>query len=258
MFEVFSDIFACRENALSRVDPRPKLIIALSLILTVIVSQGVLLPAGVAAVCVGTMLALRVPPRLVLLRLSPPLGIVVVLVVLKAFLTPGRRLVLLTLFGYDFNATVEGITQGLLLGSRVLGAVSVVLLLSTVTPAYKVFAGLRWFRVPEVWVEIAFLVYRYVFVLLEQASDVQAAQRVRLGYSSIGRSLSSMGILAGTVMAQSMEQALRTHEAMMIRGYQGRYPFGPLPAMKTIDQALAVVAPCLVAAAYLLAEWWPR
>jgi cobalt/nickel transport system permease protein len=258
MFEVFSDIFACRENSLTRIDPRPKLIIALSLILAVIFSRRFFLPAGAAAVCVGAMLALRIPRRLLLIRLLPPLGIVAVLIVLKAFLTPGAPLISITLLGNYLSASAEGAAEGLLMSARVLGAVSVVLLLATVTPAYKVFAAARWFRVPDGWVEIAFLVYRYIFVLLEQASDVQTAQRVRLGYSNIRRSLSSVGVLAGTVMVQSIDQALRTHEAMMMRGYQGRYPFGPLPRMKATDWALAVAGPCLVSALYALAEWLPQ
>jgi cobalt/nickel transport system permease protein len=258
MFELFSDIFACRENALTRIDPRPKLIIAFSLILAIVLSQRVLLPSFAAVAAVGTMLALRIPLKLVLLRLSAPVGIVVVLVALRAFLTSGTPLLVVTPFGCTITATEEGLISGILLGSRVLGAVSVVLLLSSVTPAYKIFAALRWFRVPEGWVEIAFLVYRYVFVLLEQASDVQAAQKARLGHSSIRRSLSSIGILAGTVMARSIDQAFRTHEAMMLRGYQGRYPFGPLAGMSRVDRWLAGVAPCFVVAAFLVAERWPK
>ena len=75
--------------------------------------------------------------------------------------------------------------RGVLLGSRVLGAVSVMLLLSSVTPAYKIFGALRWFHVPEGWVEIALLVYRYTFLLSDQTADIAAAQRVRLGYSVV-------------------------------------------------------------------------
>ena len=125
--------------------------------------------------------------------------------------------------------------RGVLLGSRVLGAVSVMLLLSSVTPAYKIFGALRWFHVPEGWVEIALLVYRYTFVLLDQTADIASAQRVRLGYSSLGRSLSSAGVLAGTVVARSMDQAMRTYEAMTLRGYQGRLPMGPLAELKARD-----------------------
>jgi cobalt/nickel transport system permease protein len=123
----------------------------------------------------------------------------------------------------------------LLMGSRVLGSVSVVLLLSSVTPAHRIFHSLRWLGVPRGWVEIAALMYRYTFTLLDQTADVLAAQRVRLGYSGLKRSLASLGVLAGAVIVQSMEQATRTYEAMSLRGYQGHMPFGPLPALSRKD-----------------------
>ena len=126
------------------------------------------------------------------------------------------------------------------------------------TPAYKIFGALRWFHVPEAWVEISLLVYRYTFVLLDQTADIAAAQRVRLGYSTLGRSLSSAGVLAGTVVARSMDQAMRTYEAMILRGYQGRLPLGPLPKIKAPDYWRMLGVPPLIVAVCLIVEWWPK
>jgi cobalt/nickel transport system permease protein len=258
MFELFSDIFACRDNALTRMDPRPKMVIALALIVAVVISKQAFLPLLVFVSCTVGMLCLKMPVKLVLLRLVGPMGIVLVLVALQAFLTGVSPVASFSLAGYRFVATVEGLMRGVLLGSRVLGAVSVMLMLSSVTPAYKIFGALRWFRVPEGWVEIALLVYRYIFVLLDQTADIAAAQKVRLGYSTVGRSLSSAGVLAGTVVARSMDQAMRTYEAMTLRGYQGRLPMGPLPKMKTADHWCMWTIPPAIVAAYLIVEWWPK
>jgi cobalt/nickel transport system permease protein len=221
MFELFSDIFACRDNALTRVDPRAKLLAAVALILAVVFSTKVFLPLAMALISLTAMLALSIPLRLVLFRLAGPMGIVLVIVVLQSFLTPGEPILQISSLGYHFAATDQGLWKGLLLGSKVIGAVSVVLLLSFVTPAYKIFHSLRWFRIPETWVEMALLVYRYTFALLDHAADVAAAQRTRLGYSSLPRSLASMGVLAGAVVTRSLDQALRTYEAMVLRGYRG-------------------------------------
>ncbi len=257
MFELFSDIFACRDNALTRMDPRPKMVIALALIVAVVLSKQPFFPTLVFVSCTVGMLWLKMPVKLVLLRLVMPMGIVLVLVVLQAFLTGATQLGSFSLVGYRFVATEEGLMRGVLLGSRVLGAVSVMLLLSSVTPAYKIFGALRWFRVPEGWIEIALLVYRYIFVLLDQTADIAAAQRVRLGYSTMGRSLSSAGVLAGTVVARSMDQAMRTYEAMTLRGYQGRLPMGPLPGLKAADHRCMLIIPPAIVAVYLIMEWWP-
>ena len=133
----------------------------------------------------------------------------------------------------------------------------VILLFGSVTPAHKIFQGLRWFRVPEGWVEIALLVYRYTFTLLEQTADVAAAQSLRLGYSSPRRTISSVGVLAGTVITRSMDQAVRTYEAMVLRGYQGSFPFGSLPRMTRTDVRTILVALPVIAVSYVFLEWWP-
>jgi cobalt/nickel transport system permease protein len=254
MFELFSDIFACRDNILSRMDPRPKLVIAVTLILVVVRSSTVALPCSVLACCGAAMTALRIPPRLVALRLTGPFGIVVVLILLQTFMTGTTELFALSVGGWNLSASEEGLMRGILIGSRVLGAVGVILLLSSVTPAYKIFQALRWFRVPEGWVEIALLVYRYAFALIEQASEVATAQRVRLGYVGFRRSLTSVGVLAGTVITRAADQAMRTYEAMTLRGYQGKIPFDSLNPLSIAEWRIMCVVPILLAGAHFLIE----
>jgi cobalt/nickel transport system permease protein len=257
MFDIFSDIFARRDNMFTRMDARAKMIIACALVIAVISSGHVFMPFVALAVCILTMLFLRIPARLLVLRLAAPLGIVIVLVLLKTFLTEGAAFFSVNVAGKEVAASREGFSQGILIASRVLGSVSVILLLGAVTPAYKIFHGLRWFGVPEGWVEIALLIYRYTFALLDQTADVAAAQSARLGYSSARRSISSVGMLAGTVIARSVDQAMRTYEAMTLRGYQGSFRFGPLPQMSRVDICAVVVAMPVIAASYAILEWWP-
>jgi len=235
MFSLFSDFFACRDNWLSRVDSRTKLVIATTAILCVILSSSPALPVVVFVSCVATTLALRIPARLVALRLAAPMGIVAVLVLLQSFMAGATPLWTITLGAWKLTATREGVQTALLTASRVCGAVSVVLLLSLVTPAHRIFHSLRWFRVPQGWVEIAMLMYRYTFTLLDLTADLTAAQQLRMGYAGVKRSLTSMGTVCGTVIIRSVEQAVHTHEAMILRGYQQQIPFGPMPAMRAKD-----------------------
>lgn len=235
MFSLFSDFFACRDNWLSRVDPRTKLVIATTAILCVILSTNPVLPAAVFVSCLATTLALRIPARLVALRLLAPMGIVTVLVLLQSFMAGATPLWTIPLGAWKLTATREGVQTALLTASRVCGAVSVVLLLSLVTPAHRIFHALRWFRVPQGWVEIAMLMYRYTFTLLDLTADLTAAQQLRMGYAGVKRSLASMGAVCGTVIIRSVDQAVHTHEAMILRGYRQQIPFGPMPVMCAKD-----------------------
>ena len=114
--------------------------------------------------------------------------------------------------------------EGLLIGSRIIGAVSVVALLGFATPFTEFMAGLSWFRVPRGFIEILMFAYRYIFVLFEDAQVIYQAQKNRLGYSTVRRGLSSFGTLAGTLTIKAFDHSQNTTVAMVQRGYDGDMP----------------------------------
>ncbi len=91
--------------------------------------------------------------------------IVTVIVLLRAFLVSGSILFEVNLGLTIIEASREGLLEGLLIGSKVTGSVSVILLLSFTTPAYKIFLSLLWLKVPNLWVETAMMMYRFIFAL---------------------------------------------------------------------------------------------
>jgi len=255
-FELFSDLFALRENVLSRRDPRVKTLAALAAVGLVITCRQVALPLTLAGLCLTAMLLVGVPARLVAARTAAPMGIASLLCIMRPFFGGSTPLFTLPVFGWELTATHEGLAEGLLLAARVIGAVTVVLLLSVTTPAHKIFAVLRWGRAPAILVEIAMLMYRYTFTLLKNTADILAAQRVRLGYVGYRRSLTSMGTLAGAVVERSLDQAARTHEAMRARGYNGSLPLGTLEPLKGRDVLELTTVLLVLCLGFVLAEGW--
>lgn len=256
MPEIFSDIFTYRENALPRTDPRTRLIVALWAILLVVCSQGPWYPLAVFLFSMALISLLRVPVRLVAARLLVPMGIVLVIVLLKLFMTPGDPLFQVPFGQVSLTASREGLRSGLILGTRVSGAVSMIILLGVTTPAHEVFRALFWMKAPREWVEVAMLMYRYIFVLVETAANMATAQRLRLGYSGARESLRSLGVLSGSVVLRSAEQAVKTSEAMMLRGYQGSLPVSALPPFTRAD-VLATLSLCAFFAALFGVFEWP-
>jgi cobalt/nickel transport system permease protein len=252
--EIFSDIFARQDNWLSRVDARTKLIVAVAFLIAVIFSSGPIFPLLTLCFCVGTALWVGLPARLVALRLAAPMGIAIILFLLQSVLNGSTPLWSLRFHGWEIGVTREGTRAGMLLATRVLGSMSVVFLLSSVTPAHRIFSALRALGVPREWVELALLMYRYVFVLLDIAADLTSAQKVRLGYSNVRRGLSSAGIVAGTLLLRSVDQAVRTHEAMQARACRGSIPIGPMPPMARRDLWLTCAALLALCCLFVLME----
>src|SRR5688572_9436465 len=65
------------------------------------------------------------------------------------------------------------------------------------------------------------LVYRFIFVLIETAQAMHVAQEARLGYSTAGRSLKSVGMLVSNLYLRSNARASVLFTALTARGYTG-------------------------------------
>jgi cobalt/nickel transport system permease protein len=255
------ELFALERNdgssRLARVDVRVKLAIALAAILAVVLSTRVGLPLATLACSLTLLVACGAPLRITLLRLAAPLGMAAAICLLQAVMTGKTPLAVLDLGFGRLVVSREGLAAGALIAARVLGSVSVIVVLCSFTPAHEILAALRWAKLPRTWVEIALLMVRAIFTLFEQAGAVLAAQRVRLGHATLRRSLCSIGSLAGIVLLRSLDQAQRTHEAMTVRGYQGRLPIPRLRPLAAREWAACCGGVTAIALVFVLLERWP-
>jgi len=229
MVDFFPDTFSARDNCLSSIDARVKLLLAMVLLVLVVASKQPVFPLAVLSTSLCALFALRVPWRVVLLRVAAPFSMVLVLIALQSVLRGSTPLWIFHFASWKIVLTKEGLQIGLLSGIRVFGSMSVVVLLGMITPTHHIFRAMLWMGTPQGWVEIAVLMYRYMFTVFDFAMDMTAAQRMRLGYEGVLRGMGSMQTMIGTVILRSMDQAFKTHEAMALRGYRGAIPFAPIP-----------------------------
>ncbi|MBI3794701.1 MAG: cobalt ECF transporter T component CbiQ [Nitrospinae bacterium] len=235
MTKLFSDYYSVRDNFLTRLDARLKLLFALIVMGAIILSNNPALPWIFFFLSLWTMFLIGLPRRAIIGRLSGPLGFALVVFVLQSFLAGKTPLYNFQLFGFAFVVKSEGVRLGIVTASRMAGSVALFVLLAFVTPAHKLFAGLRSLGVPSLWVEISALMYRGVFVLLESFGEMYNAQKVRLGFSGKMRGMQTGGTLAGAVIIRAAEKSASTHEAMLARGYTGSMPYAPLPPLGKRD-----------------------
>lgn len=241
--ECFSDNFRKR-HLLSEVDARVKLLVVLSLLLMVLSYKGIFFPLLIAGGSFILCLRMRIPPRMILIRFAQPLFIAVVVLLLKCFFTGEEPLFSVGLYGIEITGYKEGVLEGLRITSRIIGGVSLVIVLGFATPFTEFVAALAWLRVPRQFVEIMLFAYRYLFVFLEDASTIYNAQKNRLGYTGIKKGLHSFGVLAGSLVLRGFEQSQKTSEAMIQRGYCGDMPLlrdKPLKRRQLLAGALIVI-----------------
>jgi len=97
----------------------------------------------------------------------------------------------------------------------------VLLFFSLSTPLPELMRAARFFRCPPVLVELALIMYRYIFLLLEEGGRIRNAEKSRLGFVDFRSGLRSAGILGGMLVLRTYDRAERSFAAMRCRGYRG-------------------------------------
>lgn len=184
-----------------------------------------------------TILA-RIPVRVWLQRLSIPFGIAWLVVLSQAMVQGETVLASWKIAFVTLQLHREGLLLGLLLGLRILTAVSAVTLLSLTTPTVEILASLRPLGIPPFVLDVAFMTYRYLFLLLEELHRMHLAMESRATEESWRARVEGLGTLAGMVFLRAYERSLRVYQAMEARGYDERSHFTGYFAGDPLDRAI--------------------
>ena len=164
-----------------------------------------------------------------------------------------KMLLAIPVGSWYFGVTAESVHQFGQVFLQCLAAVSCLYFLSTSTPMTELFTALRRMHIPGFLVEMMELVYRYIFVLLEAASQIRNAQECRLGYATLKTGFYSTGQLISNLFLRAYRQADRTYTAMESRGYTDEVrTLGLAYETKGWQKGLAVGYSVLLTAAVLI------
>lgn len=126
------------------------------------------------------------------------------------------------LFGMTFSLREDGAELAVLLISRTFGGMCSLFFIALTTPMIEIFATLKSLYIPESVIELSMMIYRYIFVFLDQASSIHCAQVMRLGDAGARSSLTSFAMLSSVLFLRSWEQGERLIVAMDSRCYDGK------------------------------------
>lgn len=237
----FLDPYRPGSSLVHRLDPRVKLVCALAFILT-----AALTPDGAWPVYIllfSIILSVEVLSELgvgfVLTRAA--LAFPFVLAALPVIFTlPGSTLFQLPLGSWTLTATISGMERFLSIALKSWISVQAAIVLATSTSFPDLLVALRAVRVPRLLVAIFGLMWRYLFVLADEAMRLMRARSARSGASPqpglrSGGSLAWRGRvaggMAGSLFLRAFERSDRIYMAMLSRGYDGEVRAEPLPAL---------------------------
>lgn len=122
---------------------------------------------------------------------------------------------------FNLAVTADGFNLGFLVFARMLGCFSCLAFLALTTPMNELFSVLEIVKIPKIVLEIAMLMYRYIFLFLAEAMNMYHSQETRLGYISFKKSFKSMGILGSNLFIRTWIKGEQSYIAMESRCYTG-------------------------------------
>jgi cobalt/nickel transport system permease protein len=117
------------------------------------------------------------------------------------------------------GTSASSLALAALLVSRALGCAAAMNFLALSTPLVDIVELLRRLRVPVVLIDLASVMYRFVFVLLESMQRMYTAQQSRLGYATRRAAMRSSGLLASRLFVDAYQRSSRMQTALESRGY---------------------------------------
>jgi cobalt/nickel transport system permease protein len=138
----------------------------------------------------------------------------------------------------------EGLERFLSIAFKSWISIQVAILLATTTPFPEILRAMRALRLPRLFVAIVGLMWRYLFVIVDEVLRLMRARSSRSGHShqpglrpggTILWRARVTGGMAGSLFLRSIERSDRIYNAMLARGYDGEVRSFPQPAIPTRD-----------------------
>jgi len=212
------DELAERNTAIYRINPVIKLAVTLTYI-ALVLSYGKydisgLIPLFFYPVIVLAAGDIPLKPILSGLAISAPL--VIGAGIFNPFMD---RDVVLVIQGIHISA---GMLSFLSLLIKCCLTVSAAVLLLATTGINRIAAALHRLHIPQIFIIQLLLTYRYISVLMEEASRVNTAYALRAPCQK-GISMHVWGSLVGQLLLRTYDRAARLYHAMKLRGFESRY-----------------------------------
>lgn len=253
---VFTEENARRDAFLQSFDPRLKLVLFGGLIVATSLAHNVVTVALIYVFTLALAFLSRIPFDFFVKRVWLGIPFFAGIVVIPSlFLVPGTPLISLTVPATTIVITIslQAAMGALLFITRVGTSVSLAVLLVITTPWADLLKALSVLHVPEVFVLILGMTYRYIFLFLRTLDNMLLSRQSRtVGATSGGEQRQWIVASIGVLLGKSFQMSNEVYQAMLSRGFGGHVRTFDDYRMKPRDWAMGALTLALVAAAMVL------
>lgn len=155
---------------------------------------------------------------------------------------------------YYIYVSRSGFYQALTIFTRAFASVSCLYFLMLTVPFTEVLQTLRRFKFPSLLIELLLLMYRFIFILWNTATDLSIAQKSRLGYRDFRIGIKSLALLVGQLLKRTLQKYSQFYLGLEARGMSGEFRvYAPRRYRASSRYILEAVIGCSI---LIGIEWW--
>ena len=208
----FIDKYCKSDGPIYRLDPRVKIICAIAYILSVVLTPPTAISqfALFLVIVLVTILLSQVPLGYVLRRSLVIFPFVLMVVVFIPFLKKGEA-------GGSYGGL--WVVWNVIVKSWL--SVLAMILLGSTTDFQLLLKGLEKLHIPKIFLMTLAFMYRYIFIIVDEAMRMERAHRSRYFGGQILRQIHIIGNIIGLLFIRAYERGERIYQSMCARGFDG-------------------------------------
>jgi cobalt/nickel transport system permease protein len=258
----FLDPYRPLRSPVHELDARVKFVLTLAFIVTCSLTPVAAWPAyvllGAIVLSVEILSGLGVTYVLKRAALALPFALAAFPVI---FTAEGRELFSISMGALSLQATVEGLERFASIVLKSWLSVQAAIVMAASSPFPELLQAMRAVGVPRMLVAMFGLMWRYLFVLVDEALRLMRARAARSGHASEpgarpgGSALwraRVAGGMAGSLLLRAFERSERIYAAMLARGYDGETRSLPLARISFTARLILIAGLVLLLVLLLL------
>lgn len=116
-----------------------------------------------------------------------------------------------------------GLMNALRILSRSIACLTCVYFLMLTTPFNQLIKVFKKLHIPDNVIEIAMLIYRFIFIFLEEVQEIYKSQEMKLGYMGMRNSYNSLGLLLNMLYKRMMKRYEDMSIALDMKLFDGKF-----------------------------------
>lgn len=158
--------------------------------------------------------------------LSIPLGFLLIgtITIMISKESSGSKLILgFNFFDSRYGISAESLGLGLVLITKSMASIACMYFINLTTPVNEILDFFRKIKVPSLIIDLMELIYRYIFVILEEGNKMLIAQGAKSSDLNYLQKLRGYGELMGNLLQRSLIRSIRISQALESRGYENQF-----------------------------------